>query len=261
LLDLAVKKGAVPLNHARGLKPLRRDGVSANNKKKSLTLDQISEFFQNSFYKSCARASGNPYEVADQKKYDWRFWLPLMCLFMGMRPNEVCQLRRGDILTTKAGVLYVNVTASGEKTETGPKQTLKTASSRRKIPVHPELLAIGFAEFVSRRSEDNALLFSVRLDKYGNHARYSLKRFRETFLPAAIKLEPKQSFYSFRHSFRDALRRIGAPDEILRAFGGWSNGTPVSDAYGDKYDPDHTAAHMSRIAYPGVDLSHLHTKG
>ena len=76
----------------------------------------------------------------------------------------------------------------------------------------------------------------------------------------AIALKPKQTFYSFRHSFRDALRRAKLPPEILRAFGGWGDGTPVSDAYGDKYDPDHTADYMGQIAFPGLDLSHLYVR-
>ncbi len=126
--------------------------------------------------------------------------------------------------------------------------------------MHPELLAIGFMDFVSTRKSNDTLLFSVRPDKYGNNARYPLKRFAETFLPASIELKPRQSFYSLRHSFRDALRRSKAPPEILRAFGGWADGAPVSDAYGDKFDPDHTVDDMKLVAFPGLDLSHLYVR-
>jgi integrase len=255
LLELARMKGIVKANHAASMKPLKRDAVAAGDKRMPLTLDQIAKFFDSDFYAVCAAGGPKPYAVADK---DWRFWLPFLCLFMGLRPNEACQLRKGDVRTTTNGVAYLDIVASTDDgDESTSKKTLKTETSRRRIPIHGELLKLGFMDFVATRKSSEALLFSVRPDKDGNHARYALKRFAETYLPAAIELTPRQSFYSLRHSFRDALRRSNAPPEILRAFGGWTDGASVSDAYGDKYDPDHTVAHMARISFPGLDLSRL----
>jgi integrase len=259
LLELAMRKGLIAQNPARNLKPLKRDNVAAGDKRAPFSLAQIKAFFDSDFYRGCAASHGAPYEAAGN---DWRFWLPLLCLFLGMRPNEVCQLCKGDVVTTTSGIPFINVTASDldadDKSQSS--KTLKTASSRRKIPIHPELISLGFLKFVASREGSNAPLFSLKPDKYGNLARYPLKRFNETFLPEAIELGSRQSFYSFRHSFRDALRRSNAPPEILRAFGGWSDGTPVSDAYGDKYDPDHTYQHMQKVTYPGLDLSPLYCR-
>ncbi|MDR3570647.1 MAG: site-specific integrase [Candidatus Pacebacteria bacterium] len=255
LLELARMKGIVKANHAASMRSLKRDPVAAGDKRMPLTLDQIARFFKSDFYAACAAGGRKPYAVADK---DWRFWLPLLCLFMGLRPNEACQLRKGDVRVTSIGVPYLDIVASpNDGDESISKKTLKTETSRRRIPIHSELLKLGFMDFVATRESHEALLFSVRPDKDGNHARYALKRFAETYLPAAIELAPRQSFYSLRHSFRDALRRSNAPPEILRAFGGWTDGASVSDAYGDKYDPDHTVAHMAKISFPGLDLSHL----
>ncbi len=65
-----------------------------------------------------------------------------------------------------------------------------------------------------------------------------------SFLPATITLKPRQTFYSFRHNFRDALRQIGAPPDALQALGGWSQGKLTSDSYGDKSDPDYQTKFM-----------------
>jgi integrase len=259
LLELARMKGIVKANHAASMKPLKRDAVAAGDKRVPLTLVQIAKFFKCDFYAACASGGPKPYAVADK---DWRFWLPLLCLFMGLRPNEACQLRKGDVRTTSNGVPYLDIVASGIDggDSAMSKKTLKTETSRRRIPVHDELLKLGFMDFVATRKSSDALLFSVKPDKDGNHARYALKRFADTYLPAAIELTSRQSFYSLRHSFRDALRRSNAPSEILRAFGGWTDGASVSDAYGDKYDPDHTVTHMAKIGFPGLDLSPLHVK-
>jgi integrase len=143
----------------------------------------------------------------------------------------------------------------------GSAKTLKTATSRRKIPLHPELIKIGFLQFVQARKKTafSPRLFSaLKPDKYGNHATYALKRFRDSYLPSAIKMEPRQSFYSFRHSWRDALRRIDAQPSTLQALGAWSQGKLTSDDYGDKSDPDYQVKFMKDITFPGLDLSALY---
>ena len=133
-----------------------------------------------------------------------------------MRPNEAAQLHLHDLKRTKAGTWYLHIIATGdddEDADTATGKTLKTKASRRRIPLHPELIKVGFLQFVEQRKKAGTgprLFPDLKPDKYGNHATYALKRFRDTYLPAAIKMEPRQSFYSFRHSWRDALRRIDA---------------------------------------------------
>jgi hypothetical protein len=72
-------------------------------------------------------------------------------------------------------------------------------------------------------------------------------------------MKPRESFYSFRHSWRDALRRIDAPDSTLEAVGGWSQ-AKTSDSYGDPNDPDLQFKIIRKISFPGLDLSPLHSK-
>ena len=75
--------------------------------------------------------------------------------------------------------------ATGDEDDSEPSgsaKTLKTATSRRKIPVHPELIKIGFLQFVESRKKTTSsprLFPDLKPDKYGNHASYALKRFRE----------------------------------------------------------------------------------
>jgi integrase len=127
--------------------------------------------------------------------------------------------------------------------------------------MHPELIKIGFLQFVEARKKTGSsprLFPGLKPDKYGNHATYALKRFRDSYLPSAIKMEPRQSFYSFRHSWRDALRRIDAQPGTLQALGAWSQGKLTSDDYGDKSNPDYQAKFMKDISFPGLDLSSLY---
>lgn len=255
IMELAAAKKLIGHNPAASLRPLTQQTLAPHEKRHPFTLDQISTFLSSDFYRSCAPSAATPYE---QKDRAWRFWLPLICLFMGMRPNEVCQLTVADIRTTKDGIWYIDVNESdGEVTK-----TLKTATSRRRVPVHNELVRIGFLDFVANRHkalDSPYLLPGIKENSYGNRASYALRRFNETFLPAAITLGKRQSFYSFRHSFRDALRRVDAPPSALKALGGWSQGNLVSDNYGDQFDLDLQVKWIELVAYPGLDLSFLHT--
>jgi integrase len=256
VLGLAAKKRLISVNPADDLKPLKRDMVSNSQKRLPFTPTQLKEIFESEFYRAAAR-NETPYEF-DEK--GWRFWLPLLSLFMGMRPNETCQMLPADVKCTDLGTWYVDIVAvEDDDSETGSEKTLKTETSRRRVPIHPELIAIGFVEFAQRRLRARApLLFDgIRPDKYGNRAKYALKRFREQYLPAATTLLPRQSFYSLRHNFRDALRRADAPPDALQALGGWSQGSLVSDSYGERDNPDYQLQFMRRVSFPGVSFSHL----
>jgi integrase len=260
ILDLAAKKRLITVNPAEGLKPIKRDAVAASDKRKPFTLEQIADFFKSGFYAECAK---HPPAFAHDKT-GWRFWLPLLCLFTGARPNEMAQLHVADLKRTQVGNWYLDIaeTADDDEESTGAVKTLKTTTSRRKIPLHPDLLKIGFVQFVEQRKKasSNPRLFpDLKPDKYGNVAAYALKRFRESYLPEAIKLDARQTFYSFRHSWRDALRRVDAPASTLEAVGGWSQGK-TSDSYGDSNDPDLQFKVIEKISFPGLDLSPLHSK-
>jgi integrase len=260
ILDLAAKKRLIGVNPATDMKPLKKDTVAASAKRIPFTPQQLKHFFEGDYYRTCAQSASHAYT---HDKTSWRFWLPLIALYMGMRPNEICQLSAGDVKCTDQGTLYIDVVASEDEDDEGigHKKTIKTASSRRRIPVHPELIAIGFLDFAAKRLKvgPKAQLFpELEPDEYGSYSKYATKRFREKFLPQAMKLEARQTFYSFRHNFRDALRRFDAPPDALQALGGWSQGKNVSDDYGDKANPDYQIQFMKQVAFPGLDLSFLH---
>ena len=263
VLDLALRKRLIPSNPAVGLSPIKRDDVSAGDKRLSFDPDQLAAFFHSDFYKACAQNGPAPFK---HDKDGWRFWLPLISLFTGSRPNEICQMHLNDIKQTKAGVWYFDiVVADGDDDDApaAPAKKLKTATSRRKIPLHPQLIKIGLLDYRDglRHGKKASLLFpTLQPDATGYFSTYPTKRFRETFLKQAMTLKPRQSFYSFRHTFRDALRAINAPPDTLQALGGWSQGKLASDNYGTQSNPDIQVKYMDEISYPGLDLAHLWCK-
>ena len=185
-------------------------------------------------------------------------------LFSGARPNEVCQLFVEDIRQTEAGTQYFDMIDESET------QSRKAATSRRRIPIHPELIRLGFLDFVAERRKRVAVngprLFhelAAKSDRPTSFAWYPGKRFNEVYLEQEITVDQRQAFYSIRHSARDALRRIKVSEEALLAIGGWApaGGKAVSSNYGDIHNPDLWTEEVAGIAYEGLDLSFLYPKG
>jgi integrase len=261
ILAFAMRKRMISYNPADAATPLVRDDVADHERRVPWDDDQIVKFFTGTFYQSCSPNAVAPYANTDR---DWRFWLPLLLLFTGARPNEIAQLYYEDLKRTEKGTWHLVISPSPENSKF--KKSLKTKASIRRIPLHPEILKIGFLDFVERvksTATDNPRLFpDLKPDHYGNNATYALKKFREVFVPQEIELRERQTFYSLRHNFREQLRHINAPADTLRAIAGWSPaGKAASYNYGDPLNPDHHIGWVSKVSYDGLDLSFLHVKG
>lgn len=106
ILLRAVRQKILLSNPAEDVKPLVKDNVPLHEKRHSFRLDQLKGFFEGKFYRSCAVDATEPYVKKDQA---WRYWVPLIMLFTGARPNEVCQLFVDDIRQTAQGTRYFDM--------------------------------------------------------------------------------------------------------------------------------------------------------
>ncbi|QYZ68562.1 site-specific integrase [Neotabrizicola shimadae] len=207
IMKLAVRKRLISFNPAEDVRPIKREKVAPEERRLPWTPEQLKGFFSGAFYKSCAPGAAKPYQKADRP---WRFWLPLLMLFSGARPGEILQLKVSDVRRTENGTWYLDLLNEDEA------MSLKTDTSKRRIPIHPELIRMGFLQFLRERSatsESTAswLFDGIKPDKYGSRTDRPSKAFNRTFIPAEIELGQRQALYSLRHNVRDALRRLKAP--------------------------------------------------
>jgi integrase len=81
---------------------------------------------------------------------DAAFWLPLLGVFTGARLGELAPLTAADVVKDEAtGIPTISIV---EDAEYGKR--LKTRSSRRVVPVHPELVRLGFLDFVEKAKRE-----------------------------------------------------------------------------------------------------------
>lgn len=138
---------------------------------------------------------------------DWRFWIPVICLYTGARLGEIAQLRCQDIRKV-GGHWAFHITDEGEG------MTAKTEGSVRVLPLHPELLRLGLLKYrdgvVKTRAKE--LFPGFKPDGNGR-----ISREASLWWLAYMKREGIASgnSYRFRHTFTDALRAAGYMDEEI----------------------------------------------
>lgn len=107
---------------------------------------------------------------------DAAYWVPLLGTYAGMSREEACGLELSDV-EIAAATPYVLVQANMTKSKDGVTPAgLKRSSRRRALPLHPELLRLGFAEYVAAiAAEGWDKLFPEiygELDKDASYARW-----------------------------------------------------------------------------------------
>jgi hypothetical protein len=142
-------------------------------------------------------------------------------------------------------------------------KNLKTRNSQRVVPVHPQLRGLGFLEFIEQRRADgeNAWLFPLVAPDNPGAAEAWTKWFGRHIRSLGITDKAKV-FHSLRHNFIDALRAAGVDEELRSALAGHGWMSTINRGYGAKdmlrrFTPKALVSAVAKVAYPGLDLSHL----
>jgi integrase len=178
----------------------RKEGES---KQRAFTEGELKRLFEGPEMLAYARSK------SDHPKY----WLPLLGLFTGARVNEICQLNPHSDIREEGGVWIFNFTEEGE-TDARITRRIKNASSVRTVPIHPELIALGFLKYVeSVRVKDNKLLFPQWTPSKGKASYAAEKWFRVFLTEAGLRDEtPGKNLvgmHAFRHTFLNRALNLG----------------------------------------------------
>jgi integrase len=192
------------------------------------------------------------------------YWLPLLALFTGARLGELAPLTIADVTADEAtGISTIKVT---EDLEQG--RRLKNVGSRRVVPIHPELVRLGFLRFVEdvrQGGGSKARIFPLLTPGPKGGLGEAWSKWFGRYIRGLGITNRASVFHSFRHSFKDALRAAGVSEDVNDALTGHSGGGVGRD-YGAKqivrrFGLLRLAEAMAMVSYPGLDLSHLHRPG
>jgi len=176
------------------------------------------------------------------------FWLPLIALLTGARQNELAQLRIEDLRQdADSGLWFFDIGTEGGR-------SIKTASSRRKVPVHPHLVSVGLLRhrqsLIDRSGMTSGNLWpDMKSDAEGRPAGPWSKWFNR-YLRLTAKVEQRSKvFHSFRHTFKRMCRDAGIAEELHDALTGHSGGG-VGRSYGGGFGLKALAEAIGGIEVP-----------
>ena len=192
-----------------------------------------------------------------------RFWLPILSLYTGARINEVAQLRVCDF-KKETDIYYINITES-EHT------SVKTKSSIRKIPLHPDLVKIGFVKYCEWMSNKNEMFLFPELHgldqlKPGEKASRAFSTFFKNLGIAKETEDGKATFHSFRHTFADFLIQNYLHNTHKCALMGHSFSNTTDKQYGDgvslqtKYEDIVKCIDLKNHSFPWNNEKYFQTK-
>ncbi len=216
------------------------DPVDDAERRDPFTADQLKALFTSGLW-----ASG--WQPGREKAGD--FWVPLLCLFHGFRNGEAAGLRVEDI-GEDGGVPVIHIRAYNGK-------SLKNKEARGSVPLHPEILRLGFLEYAETKGTEGAVLLFT--DGVANKRGQVGAKLGERF-SAHVKASGfsgrKLGMHSFRHNFEDRLREAELSERTSLALARRSE-AGSSSTYGHGLSAKSKAEAMAKIAYPGLDLTHL----
>ena len=161
------------------------------------------------------------YEIDDDIR-----WLIALISDTGMRLAEATGLHIDD--------LYLDEEIPCVDIKAQPWRSLKTRGSERQLPL------VGASLWAARRIRANAsscFAFPRYTDDHrcnANSASNALNKWLQTSFRRDIVV------HGFRHAFRDRLRALQCPTEMIDQIGGWSSGK-----VGERYEDGHSLSLLS----------------
>jgi hypothetical protein len=224
---------------------------SARKGRDMWTGEELQRLFASPVWMGCHprfRARPGPEVIRDAL-----FWLPLLGLFHGNRLEEFAQLRREDVGYVE-GIPYLRITDEDGR-------QLKNEQSRRDVPLHPELIRIGFLDYVAQatsRPQDQVfpeLKPGGKDQKLGYYFSKQFSAYREAIGVRRRGLD----YHSFRHGVTTKLYQANVSEAWIDLLTGHDqDGGESRRRYLKGIPLPQLRVAIEGVTWPEVDLSRLY---
>ncbi|MBO3278245.1 site-specific integrase [Pseudomonas schmalbachii] len=191
-------------------------GARADRKRKDYTQAELQAIFSSAAFtqRDWKPAGGGNYGKA------W-YWLPLLMYYTGCRREELAQLAVADV-SEEDGIPYLSILAHEDDGPEDDDRTVKTAGSRRRVPLHPDLLRLGFREYAASVPADGQLFPLLKPSPAGFYGANWGKAWGRYIRDEACISGPASPSHGFRHTFKTLSRQVGIPEDVHDAITGHS---------------------------------------
>ena len=164
----------------------------------------------------------NPSGLVRKDSHQWGM---LLGMFTGARLNEICQLDIADV-QQDGDTWFVNITDEGDDNK-----RVKSRAGRRKVPLHTELIRLGFLDFVESRRTGTRLFPDYSYNANGGYGRNLGRWCNESFLKKLGIKEPGLVFHSLRHTVVTRLGQASVPEPIIQCIVGHARSGVTQEVY------------------------------
>ncbi|WPE22623.1 site-specific integrase [Shinella zoogloeoides] len=244
------KHAGYPFGHYEGVAGLRskRKG-DVRDERGRFSTDELSALFSLPIWNGSASESER-LDNGETVFHDAAYWLPLMAVYNGARREENC------------GLLLSEIDDDGElpcfRIENNWIRKLKNPQSKRRTPIHAELVRLGFLEYVAAlRSSGHKLLFpelraANSATPMGDVFDDNWQKMRAAALSNAK--EEGKVFHSLRHWCNNEMKQGDIRPEIRKDILGHSNDDVNEGRYTDPARLRVMAQALSVVPVPSAKL-------
>ena len=192
--------------------------------------------------------SDKPDVVKLSNPYYWSF---IIGIFSGMRTNEISQLRIDDIV--KEGNVWMIIID-----ETQGKR-VKTTSSIRKVPIHPQLISLGFIKYVEiLKSNGVDRVFPELTKERDGYSSKISRHYNEKFLQSVgVWKKNVKVLYSTRHTFINRCYNKGVDRDIIKQIVGHEPDFTMDVYGGNPFTPQQLYQGISKVTYSNIRWDRL----
>lgn len=233
------KEGKLERNPAEAVIPVARKTVREQDKRSLFSVGEMELIFSCQWFNSGTDVKNDRGWFSYYRPY--QYWLPLLAIYTGGRINELSQLYLADLCQCSgSGIFYVdfNLVGAGKSEKDasdrleGSDKSLKTVDSTRVVPLHKNLVDLGFVEYVEalRKAGYDRLFPELKHDRIKGYGKPATSFFNERFFGKRLGIarDGTKTFHSFRHMFITKLWDLDFPEHIIAQLAGHARGTTQS---------------------------------
>jgi integrase len=202
----AVPKGEAAENIFKGFS--FAGGKSAVDQRQMWDRAALAELFGTPVWSGCKSAARRT-TPGTLVLRDARFWLPLVGVFSGMREEEICQLQIEDI-REEIGIWFMDINSRAPR-------KLKNSAAVRKVPIHSELVRVGFLAYVdAQRSKGMSRVFpDLKPGGADGRLGHGFAKWFSRYRQEVGIFRPGLDFHSFRHTATTLMHQAGIEHAVL----------------------------------------------
>ena len=179
------------------------------------------------------------------------YFVPLLLYYSGARREEICGLSPDDLIVDNGAIPYIHIAPNAVR-------RLKNAQSRRNCPLHPELIRLGFLDYVKAiKALGYERLFP---DLHSPTSKSPLgDRFYDEFKPVLTAADTDETgfvIHSVRRGFGNALKQKRVTEEERGDLLGHVGKTETSERYCDAFEIETLNKLISAVPIVTERLTH-----